>query len=156
MPGIKETILSALSGVVFAIGWWIWIDANVYLTTVNKSDPVQIQFEYYIPAMGGTLAMIMINGVSWAQIHDSGFWGDGPRARIWLLASFTIAFGSILGSLWIAIVIWFSPPKDKPQPLSVYPGIAILLQNILIFAAGLLYRFGKPIVDEYGEPLINE
>jgi len=152
-PGLRETILSSLSGVIFAIGWWIWIDANVFLSTVNKIDPVQIQFEYYIPSLGGTLALLMINAVSWQDIHDSGFWGNGPRAKIWLLASFVVAFLSVIGSLWVAIAIWFSPPASHNQPLSLYPGFAIIIQNVLIFVAALLYRFAKPLIDEYGEPL---
>jgi hypothetical protein len=41
-----------------------------------------------------------------------------------------IAFGGIIAALWIAIEHWFN---HIPAPTYIYPGFALIFQNIFIF-----------------------
>jgi len=89
---------------------------------------------------------------------EYGFLGDGEnkKARLWLFFSFIVAFGAVFGAMWIGIQVWLTRPEmtsDGAPPMTNYPGIAIIVQNMLIFTAALIFRFAKPQVDEFGEPV---
>ena len=76
-----------------------------------------------------------INAVNWTDLEGFGFGGLDDevqkRARIWLLISFTLAFGGIIAAIWIGSANWFSrPPTEK---VTDWPGVALILQNCLIF-----------------------
>jgi hypothetical protein len=51
------------------------------------------------------------------------------KAKIWLFFSFVIAFGGLIASIWIGIQYWFM----ASHPGSQYGGVAIIVQNSLIF-----------------------
>jgi hypothetical protein len=59
------------------------------------------------------------------------------RIRVWLLFSFVVCFGGLIAAVWIGCVIWFVNPF--PAPGTVYPGIALIVQNGLIFTGYVSY-----------------
>jgi hypothetical protein len=133
-----EITLFYIAGGVFAFGWWLWIDANVYAVHIN--DPVKVSGLYYIPAIAATIGLIMINLVSWNDLNGSVFGEESTaKARLWLLFSFLIEFGAIAAAIWIAIAHWF-----QGSPKSEYPGVALIISNSLIFISAMIYRFAKP------------
>jgi len=83
----------------------------------------------------------MINAVSWNDLNSNFVFGDGvsTKAKIWLFISFIIAFAAVIAAAWIGISHWF-----QASPNSQYGGIAIIVENVLIFASALIYRFSKP------------
>jgi len=137
----KETALSYLAGAVFSFAWWLWIDCNVYTVYSNERN-TKIYFPHYLPGIVGTIALIMINVVRWSDLNSNNMFGSGVsnKARAWMFFSFIIAFGCIAAAIWIAIVHWF---QGNPTT-SVYPGVAIIIKNLLIFVSAMLYRFAKP------------
>jgi len=149
---IRETIMSYLSGVIFSISWWLWIDANAYHNKIH--DIVGINFGYWVPGIVATLALLMINAVSWTDLQGFGFGSLDDdvqkRARLWLFFSFTLSFGCVIAAVWIAIVHWFKRKPDAGEIFTVWPGVALILQNILILFSAILYRFSKwPEDDAY-------
>jgi hypothetical protein len=119
----------------------------------------------------------MINAVNWSDLYGLGFSSvdsELTRVRVWLFVSFVIAFGGIIAAVWIACANWF---VNEQTPLTHWPGIALILQNVLIFvryfilvalcgwndshcqccsltfpippSSGILYRFAKPPPEEY-------
>lgn len=92
-----------------------------------------------------------INSVNWSDVEGMGLYSmddsNQKRIRIWLLLSGVVAFGSIFAAVWIAVAHWFTNEK---APFSNWPGVALILQNVLIFLSGITYRYAKPPPgDEY-------
>lgn len=86
-----------------------------------------------------------INSVNWSDVEGMGLYtmddSNQKRIRIWLLLSGIVAFGSIFAAVWIAVAHWFTNDKT---PFSNWPGVALILQNVLIFLSGITYRYAKP------------
>jgi len=144
-----------LAGIMFAGAWWIWIDAHVYTEVQLKKDqvhpPPTIVFYYYIPGIVGTLALIMTNLVdldymnpySWA--FDEGI---STKVKVWLYASFALSFSSIGAALWVMAAVFLPPHYQGSQ----WPGIAVMLQNCIIFLASItLLSSRTQKMDEYDE-----
>jgi len=148
-PSARETILSYSSGILFAIGWWIWIDGVAYAFHLPEETNRPV-FGHWVPGIVSSIGLLMINAVNWTDLDGFGFGGLDDevqkRARIWLLFSFTMAFGGIIASIWISSVNWFSRPATEKQ--TDWPGVALILQNCLIFISGLCFRFAKPMQSE--------
>uniref|UniRef100_A0A6B2LPA9 Transmembrane protein 50A n=1 Tax=Arcella intermedia TaxID=1963864 RepID=A0A6B2LPA9_9EUKA len=126
---------------MFSVGWWLWIDGHVYSNTFAEAG--EVTFWHYVPGICSTLALIMLNlvdlkdlgGISWGFAED----GRQTRIRLWFFLSLVIAFGSLIGAVWSASVHWF----DARLPYQ-WPGVALIVQNVCIFASALLYRFNAP------------
>eukprot|EP00003_Mantamonas_plastica_P032294 TRINITY_DN8724_c1_g1_i3.p1 TRINITY_DN8724_c1_g1~~TRINITY_DN8724_c1_g1_i3.p1 ORF type:complete len:152 (+),score=34.68 TRINITY_DN8724_c1_g1_i3:220-675(+) len=137
-----EKIGSYLSGIMFGVGWWIFIDGAVYASYTN--DPVTFVFGFYVPGFISTIALILINILEWKELYSTQNQG---RARVWLLVAFLVGLGGVVSSIWIFADL-YANPLQPVQPKSTYPGAAIVIQNILIFAAALVYRFGPAKTDD--------
>lgn len=51
------------------------------------------------------------------------------RAFLFLMFAFVISFAGIVIAIWLAVSEWF-----QANPSTIYPGIMLIVQNILIFA----------------------
>eukprot|EP01113_Clastostelium_recurvatum_P018570 TRINITY_DN2189_c0_g1_i1.p1 TRINITY_DN2189_c0_g1~~TRINITY_DN2189_c0_g1_i1.p1 ORF type:complete len:150 (-),score=21.85 TRINITY_DN2189_c0_g1_i1:100-549(-) len=131
-------------GICFALGWWLWIDACAFSATQLDA---KIDFGYWIPGIVSSFALILINIVSPAALDTSASWDNSmlARARGFLFFAFTIAFGGLIASVWLAIVHWFNDTS-----ISNFPGIALILQSSFIFLAAVMVRFAKLPEDGYG------
>lgn len=100
-----------------------------------------------------------INIVSNAQVRGDAYTNGcmGPRgARVWLFIGFVLGFVSVFAACWILfadfvpdgntviklttlalLIFYFLDQKPK------YPGVGLFLQNIFIFVASLLFKFGR-------------
>jgi len=139
-----ETAICYVAGLVFAVGWWIWIDATVYHVHVN--DPIKVIWWQYVAGLISTIGLFGVNIVSWRDLDSNNIFGDqvSARAKIFLFCAFIVCFGGIIAAIWIAAQWWFIAANNFTPKPSVYGGIALIVQNILIFLSTLLYRFAKP------------
>jgi len=74
--------------------------------------------------------------VSYEAITGSSLLDDSAvlKARVWVFISFVLAFGGLLGSGWILFARYVVPDQSTGHlPSDKWPGIALFLQNILIF-----------------------
>ena len=138
--------------------------------SVVFQNDVPVLFVHYLPGIFGSIALVMINVVSWQDLGGLSWgWSEGGRqkmVRAWFFVSLVVAFGSVIASLWMAIEHWFNVnepnPGPEPAPTSIstsydapgvhykWPGVALILQNVLIFVSALLYRFSKPVEEGEG------
>ncbi|XP_019877555.2 transmembrane protein 50B [Aethina tumida] len=128
----RNAYASMLSGLLFFAGWWTIIDA----ASVNSG---KVLAGHHMCGVFGTLSLIMVNSVSNAQIRDNAY-GDrclGPKeARIWLFLGFVMGFASVIASCWILFAEFINSDNR-------WPGVALFLQNALIFIASIIYKFGR-------------
>eukprot|EP00731_Ephydatia_muelleri_P011061 Em0005g1647a len=161
-------ISSIISGFLFSLGWWLAIDA-----VVDHSEP--LYGAYLICGAASTLALLMINSVSTGQItgdtYNEGCIGQ-RGARAWLFVGFVLAFGGLLGSLWVLIqqfivdiaghhacinpsmngTVGFNVTANLTTPTPTvssscqvywWQGFAFFIQNLLIFISTLVFKFGR-------------
>ena len=69
--------------------------------------------------------------------YQEGCFGQ-TGARVWLFIGFMLAFGSLIASCWILFGVYVAPQK-----VPIWPGIAVFMQNLLIFFATLVFKFGR-------------
>ncbi|EGG14459.1 transmembrane protein [Cavenderia fasciculata] len=138
--------LSTFSGILFGVAWFLWIDGHVYENTRNAATPgfgPSIQWVYYLPGIFSTVGLVMANIIKLDGLNSSSFLGDDSyvtKIRIWLFVSFAINFGCIAGSVWI-MAATFMPPHVNSN--AEWPGIALTLQNVLIFLSSLTLMYSK-------------
>ncbi|KXJ25714.1 transmembrane protein 50A [Exaiptasia diaphana] len=128
----RNLIASIIAGSLFHIGWWFLIDA----AATSTFDPA-----YHSPGVFSTVAVFMINAVSNAQVrgesYTTGCLGQ-TGARVWLIIGFLMAFGSLIAACWILFGAYVVTEAENP-----WPGVAIFLQNALIFFSAFVFKFGR-------------
>ncbi|CAC5408460.1 Transmembrane protein 50B,Transmembrane protein 50A [Mytilus coruscus] len=133
----RNLVVSIVSGCLFFTGWWIVIDAAAIYPHEE-----QLQKAFHTCGAVGTIAFFMINSVSNGQIrgdaYSTGCMGQ-TGARVWLFIGFLLGFGALIGASWILFGFYVVNNKDKPE----WAGVAIFLQNALIFFSSLLFKFGR-------------
>lgn len=89
---------------IYTIGWWSWADAIVKQSFVEQASKTPAKYAW--PGIVATLSLILINMLPRDELQDISDSGDDEtnmRARLWLLCSFLLAFGSIAGSIAVLI-----------------------------------------------------
>ncbi|XP_064629784.1 transmembrane protein 50B-like [Lineus longissimus] len=132
----RNAIAAVVAGIMFFVGWWINIDAAA-------AYPDQKDFHHACQTCGvvATVALFIINSVSNGQVrgdaYTTGCMGQ-TGARVWLFTGFLLGFGALIAASWILFGLYVVP-NDKPT----WPGIAVFLQNALIFFSSLVFKFGR-------------
>ena len=105
--------------------------------------------------MFASISLFMVNAVRNSLLRGDGY-TDGclgaVGARIWFFFGLMMGFGSLIGGCWILFgeyVYVSDNPNNTFRPESTYPGVAFFLQNLFIFLASLLYKFGR-VEDTWG------
>ena len=87
---------TGISGALFGLGWWFFIDAIVVAPVGTK-----IGFTKYLPGILSTIALVLINAVRLDEISEvDPFDDDGVycRSRLWLLIAYCVCASSIAGA----------------------------------------------------------
>ncbi|TGZ74387.1 hypothetical protein CRM22_000970 [Opisthorchis felineus] len=130
----RNLFVSILSGFVFALAWWIAIDA----ASIYSTD--QLPGAYHTPGVFGTIAFVLVNMVPNSALQDD--YGErriGRRGAFFcLFFAFLVSFSCVIASCWILFGAYVAVGSSN-----VWPGVAILLQNLLLCAASLTFRFGR-------------
>lgn len=160
---------SLCSGVVCAIGWYVFIDSLLRVQTecvrwgVNGTlpdgcdehtstliaPPALVNGSYWLPVWFGTLGLISLNLISWDAVTGDGAFNDESvqfKARVWVLGSMVAIFVA-LGSAVVMKVAANQTPNG-------YTGAAAgcLWQAFLNFVAAGLFRYARR-GGEGGEPV---
>lgn len=123
---------SILSGFLFFSGWWFLIDAMAI-------DPKhQITTGQVFVGIFGTVSFFMVNTVKNSHINENSDESGARIAKIWLLIGFVMGFASVIAAVWIMIDDFINNEKKDN-----WPGVALLMQNLLILVGSLVYKFGR-------------
>ncbi|KAJ4458606.1 hypothetical protein PAPYR_5574 [Paratrimastix pyriformis] len=137
----RKTIFAYLCGALIAIGWWLFIDGAVMgprtdadwgITTGNST----VQWAYYFPGVIGNVAGIFFCSLNMNNVNGDSSDSDCVKmfTKVLYFSLLAIIFAAPLFSIWILITYAIGAKF-------VWPGIAILLQNLLIMAGSLTFRF---------------
>ncbi|XP_050539327.1 transmembrane protein 50B isoform X2 [Daktulosphaira vitifoliae] len=133
----KNVIAGIISGILFATGWWLIIDGMAV-------NPSQVSGTYHICGLVGTFSFFMVNVVSNSQIRGEAYSGGwfGPRgARSWLFIGFVLGFAALIAASWIFFADFVGAKGSSNPNMTV--GLELFFQNIFIFVASLIYKFGR-------------
>lgn len=120
-------------GAQFFSGWWIIIDVGARYSSTDFYGA------FYVFGVFGTLSFIIVNSISNNQLRDDNYTGTNPKAaKGCLLLGFILGFSALTGSVWILISEYASGKYPN-----TWPGVALLIQNILIFLGSLTFKFGR-------------
>eukprot|EP01112_Ceratiomyxa_fruticulosa_P017325 TRINITY_DN537_c0_g1_i3.p1 TRINITY_DN537_c0_g1~~TRINITY_DN537_c0_g1_i3.p1 ORF type:complete len:147 (-),score=18.67 TRINITY_DN537_c0_g1_i3:109-549(-) len=140
-----RTMLAGIAGALYGLGWVVWVDAIVY-ESVKDLKP-EIDWLFYMPGFIATFGLIMQNIVNYEGLRGDSFLSGNYSAQIraWLLVSFLVSFGSIAAAIWIMIAKWLPPHNSETQ----WPGVAMVVQAVVIFISSLLLVWGKNLNPGY-------
>lgn len=130
-------LVAAACGWFFSTGWWCMIDV-----VSTYGDVVAENKVYCLPGVFATISMFLVNIVPTAVIKESYYYGNGRNcapsvALLSLFVGLMVAFGSMIGATYILINDFLLRPKEQQ-----WPGAGIFLQNLFIFFANMLFKFG--------------
>lgn len=125
MPSAQTIIVSALTGAIYAGGWWVFLDG-----IINAPEP--FPWFHIIPVFGMTVSILAINMVSPNSLDS---WDHGGPLKCWLFTWFTFAMTFVGIAIWITAV-------EYPTGYN-WPGVAIILHTVLVGISGGLYFVGR-------------
>jgi hypothetical protein len=111
----RKAITGYVSGFLFALGWWIFIDGAVY--NAYKAQPdghwQTLAVEDWIPGILSTLALLIVNMIDRESLSadDSAYVGThvAMKARGFAFFGITMALGSLGGALAILSLKYIMP-----------------------------------------------
>ncbi|TKY88779.1 hypothetical protein EX895_002410 [Sporisorium graminicola] len=158
-----------LSGALFALGWWFFLDATI-ISSMRRRPPqdptvpyeppaTYITFADWVPGLCGTLGMIVVNLIDKQHLTDvgaafsfggggGGFAGDSVqwRARLFLFIGFALMAGGLAGSITVLTVKYLVP--YLPEGYEYY-GVANVIQNACIMSSTVLLWLSQNTESEY-------
>ena len=134
------SVCSLLAGLIFGLGWLLWIDAHAYAATNYGQTP---DGTYWIPGILQTIGLLMLNVITWEAVADSDSLMEDRSAsiaKLWVFVAFCFSFGGILGSIWILVKENHDPSWEAG---SVAAAVKLLLMNLMIFFSSLMFRLSR-------------
>lgn len=134
-----------LASIVLSVaGWWVWVFGFVHSRRI--SDPIMMQWYHAIPGMFITLALVFLaadggrarslrsqRDIPSYLVSDTDRRAtDGNISQIvsntqyFFILAFSVS-GCMLALGW-TMAVWFAPVDIKLAPMSILPGVFILLQ----------------------------
>ena len=112
-------------------------------------------FGYYMPGICMTLMFFMITGMDWGALGADemtyhGGTGTALKAKGFLLFAVLIGLGCLTGAVYVLVDTYTDGHPTDPAlyvVTSAAPGIALFMQNILIFVAAWVMRMGTINMD---------
>eukprot|EP01043_Picozoa_sp_COSAG02_P000689 COSAG02_NODE_13_length_57813_cov_14.298276_23_plen_182_part_00 len=129
-----------------AIGWWCFIDAAIYNmkdTTIaacpDPHKPKDLTFAMWLPGIGATLGVVMINCFNYSAYTNTGDGGSAAACNnAWLFFSYLIMFGCIIASTWIMVEYWLAGDS-----CTNWPGIASVVQTVCLLISATVFFIGR-------------
>jgi len=140
-------VFSWASGIIFAFGWWLFIDAVAL--NEHENDPLNVKAQLYLLGFGSTLSFIVIGAMDWSGLSADEFTHHGGslvKYQTFALLVFAVLLmlTCIVISIWVLSNVYIQKKGINGQaPEEIYPGVAIFLQCAFIAIASVLFRVGR-------------
>ncbi|KAI3635869.1 hypothetical protein MIR68_006507 [Amoeboaphelidium protococcarum] len=150
----RNKIVSYTSGAFMATALFLLIDASV-LSQYYQFDQGKVTGVIWVPFIIHLIAFIIVNAVPADAIEEmqagNVFSEDTKVPSFWLFLGFLMSFCAIFAATYIMIVQYIinspQPPSSAPpevdQRTMIWPGVAVFLQSVFIFASLVMMRFAR-------------
>jgi hypothetical protein len=149
-----------LSGALYAVGIWSFLDAVIYSKTANASE-VHVTFVDWIPIICSTLGMLVVNLIDKNNLLNDalgngggvGFGGNDAtawQARVILFLGFSLLAGGIAGSIVVLILKFLVKHYTFP---TLGMGVSNVVGNGSIMLSCIVLWIAQNIEDEYSYSL---
>lgn len=153
LPQSNQAIRTAgvyISGALFSLGFWFFIDASVY-SKVNNPGDVHINFVDWIPGICSASGMLVINSIEKSHLNgDSINYTGGPsvanKARHILFLGFALMAGGLAGSVAVLVLKYV---VEKYEFETMYFGIANVVANSLIMLSSMVLWVSQNMEEDY-------
>ncbi|KAG5520219.1 hypothetical protein PMAC_001297 [Pneumocystis sp. 'macacae'] len=127
-----------VSGALFSLGWWFFVDSAIYSKIVN-TEIVHITLVDWIPSILSTFGMIIINSIDKNRLISNTFIYTGynvvRKARFLLFLGFSLLASGLAGSLTMLILKYVI----HNYPFKVlYMGIENMIANVLVMLSTII------------------
>lgn len=153
-----------MSGMFYALGFWVFLDSVLYSKHANASD-VHVTFIDWIPFLCSTFGMIIVNSIEKSRLlnlegGDGGFIHGGGddmdsamawQARTVLFCGFALLAGGLSGSIVVLIIKFLI--KDYTTYPTVGMGINNVVGNLFILISCIILWIAQNVEDEYSYSL---
>ncbi|RKP08564.1 hypothetical protein THASP1DRAFT_29635 [Thamnocephalis sphaerospora] len=99
---MSNKVASLAAGALFALGWWIWLDAWIIDRLRHPMEP-RISGWSCLPGALSSLALLWINVIPGDLLRRDAYIAadeEMARARCAILSAFATGFAGLLSSLW--------------------------------------------------------
>lgn len=135
MGKTSNLIVSGISGLLFAAGWWIFIDGSAYRDVkYGGAGP----FVFYLPGILATIGLFILNNLD-KKLFQEGGWGEETETweKILIVLAVMLHLAALIACIWIYI--------DKKEHRQIWErkwqGISSIIQTFLIVISSCLWRF---------------
>ncbi|KAF9998498.1 hypothetical protein BGZ80_007575 [Entomortierella chlamydospora] len=146
-----------ISGALFALGWWFFIDAVVRSKNWNYNDgfkTTSVAFVDWVPGICSTIGMIVITCIDKAALTGDTFsfssGGGGTsvawKARVFLFIGFAFMAGGLAGSVSILCIKYILPNYGE---IFTFWGICNVIQNAAIMISAAILWVAQSTESEY-------
>ncbi|CAI2170409.1 7345_t:CDS:2 [Funneliformis geosporum] len=123
-----------MSGGLFAIGWWAFIDAIVY-SNHNQSSSFKVSVEEVMCGVVTTVGMLFVALIDKSILSDEFYISTRRtlwQARLLLFLGFTLVAGGLIGSMTMFVIKYMNPHETSREYNDIQFGIAVVFQNVCI------------------------
>lgn len=154
-----------LSGILYAVGFWLFLDAVIYSRHANAAD-VHVTFIDWIPFICSTLGTLIVNSIEKNRLlqgalsSNSGITSLGAdsldsamawQARVVLFFGFALLAGGLSGSIVVLIIKFLVKHYDTYPTIGM--GINNVLGNLCILLSCIVLWIAQNMEDEYSYSL---
>ncbi|KAL3231647.1 Vacuolar protein sorting-associated protein 68 [Nakaseomyces bracarensis] len=154
-----RTIGVYASGILYALGFWTFMDAVLFSKYNNASD-LHVTFVDWIPFLCSTMGMVIVNSIEKNRLLQGALSGENSmfsggdvdsqmawQARTVLFLGFALLAGGISGSL-VVLIIKFLVREYATFP-TVGMGIENVVANACVMLSCVVLWVAQNIEDEY-------
>lgn len=136
-----------VAGALYAIAFWLMVDASIYSKTVNASV-IHVSFVDWIPFICSTLGMMVVNSIDKSQLFNSNGFGSGMQwqARLVLFIGFSLLAIGMAGSFLVLILKFLIKGFNTMPTLGM--GLENVASNLCIMLSCILLWILQNIEDD--------
>ncbi|CAG8490773.1 14031_t:CDS:2 [Acaulospora colombiana] len=144
-PPRTRDVAIYLSGVLFAIGWWTFVDAVVYAIIRGNTLSDTINVIDWISGIITTIGMLIVGSIDKTLITDEfAIYSISNeirwKARLLLFLGFTLLVGGTFCSMSVFILKYMLRDVEMEK---LYFGVAVLVQNVCVMMSSFVLLIGQ-------------
>ena len=134
MSRTSNLVISSICGVLFAAGWWIFIDGFSYAdANGNNAGP----FYMYLPTIFATIGLFLFNNIR-DEVFQSGTSAEDIEwwEKLLIVISCVFHLAAIIESIWV----YLGKDDVRSSNIKKWRGISSIISAVLITLASFAWR----------------